>query len=229
MRQAGIKPVSVNTYLTCINAFLRWGFEEGHFPELLKVGRLRVEKKVLKTFSEIQLQTIIRFKPKTFSEHRIHALFCTLVDTGIRIEEALTLKTSAVDFDNLLITVRGKGNKERKVPFSFELRKVLFKFIRRHNQKFLFPVRGGGHLEYHNARRDFKALMERLGIEGYQGTFHQLRRTFASTYIRNGGNALVLQRLLGHTTLQMTNHYVSLAVEDLSREHERVNVLNGVH
>jgi len=50
-----------------------------------------------------------------------------LTDTGIRIEEALGLRQADVDVDNLLLTVRGKGRKERLVLFSFELRRILFR------------------------------------------------------------------------------------------------------
>ena len=52
----------------------------------------------------------------------------TVLDTGCRIEELLTARISDFDFDNLLLTVVGKGRKQRKVPFSTELRKVLFQF-----------------------------------------------------------------------------------------------------
>ena len=98
MRKTGIKPVSCNTYISCIDAFLRWLHKEELQPELLKIAKLKAEKKVLKTFSEQQLQSIIRFKPKTLSEKRIHTLLCTLFDTGIRIDEAVNLKASSIDF-----------------------------------------------------------------------------------------------------------------------------------
>ena len=63
-------------------------------------------------------------KPKRFDQWRLYGIMCLLLDTGLRIEEALTLRRRDVDFDNLLVTVFGKGRKERRVPFSFELRKV---------------------------------------------------------------------------------------------------------
>jgi integrase/recombinase XerD len=50
------------------------------------------------------------------------------MDTGIRIEEALGVREEDVDLDKLLLKVRGKGRKERLVPVSFELRRVLFRW-----------------------------------------------------------------------------------------------------
>jgi integrase len=75
-----------------------------------------------------QMHTLLAAKPKRFDDWRLHALVCLLLDTGLRIEEALTLRRSDVDFENLLITAFGKGRKERRIPFSFELRKVLFRW-----------------------------------------------------------------------------------------------------
>jgi integrase/recombinase XerD len=152
-------------------------------------------------------------------------LLCTLIDTGIRIDEAVNLKTSAIDFDNLLITVRGKGQKERIVPFSHELRKVLFRFMK-HGQKFVFPVRGGSHLEYH---RDFKALMVTLGIQGFEGSFHTCRRAFAKNYLRRRGNLLYLKNILGHESVLTTQTYVEVELDALTEAHLEISLMENLH
>ena len=58
----------------------------------------------------------------------IHALFCTLLDTGCRIDELLTALTTSFEQDDLLLTVIGKGDKQRRVPFSIELRRM-FRYL----------------------------------------------------------------------------------------------------
>jgi site-specific recombinase XerD len=50
---------------------------------------------------------------------------------------------------------------------------------------------------------------------------HRLRHHFALTYLRNGGNVLVLQKCLGHATVATTSRYVAFVTDDLAREHER--------
>ncbi|SRR6266404_1751525 len=90
LRESGIKPVSCNTYISGINAFLNWLHEGGHIREGLTIKKLKVEQQVVKTIEEDALKAILTFKPKTFGEYRVHALLCLLLDTGIRIEEALT-------------------------------------------------------------------------------------------------------------------------------------------
>ena len=89
---------------------------------------LKVEQRIIQTLSDSVMQTLLNQKPKRFDQWRLHALVCLLLDAGLRIEEALTLRRTDLDFDSLLVTVFGKGRKERRIPFSFELRKVLFRY-----------------------------------------------------------------------------------------------------
>jgi integrase/recombinase XerD len=179
----------------------------------------------MKTFSEAQIKAIVRFKPKSASETRLHALLCLAIDTGVRINEALTLKRGKVDFDNLLVTVVGKGNKERIVPISLECRRILFRLLQTHKFDLVFCTKQGRPLLYDNTRRDFHRLMERLGITGFDGSFHAFRRFFARNYVRNGGNVFYLQRMLGHTTLTMSKKYVDVDTQDLQVTHLRTSIL----
>src|SRR5262249_18363686 len=143
-------------------------------------------------------RTIVSFKPNSFGERRLHTIILVALDTGLRIEECLTLTRSKVDFDNLVLTVKGKVNKARIVPFSQELRKVLYRWCRHHESELVFSTRHGGKVSYHNLNRDYRKLCEKLKIEK-EGSFHRLRHTFALQYVRNGGGLFHLQKQLGHT------------------------------
>lgn len=73
------------------------------------------------------------------------------------------------DFDNLLLLVTGKGRKQRKVPFSIELRKILFRFTQVKQKAEIrsdltFPARDGGKWEHRNARRSFYCLLKTMGL-----------------------------------------------------------------
>lgn len=223
---SNLQPSSINDYLRAMNAFLRWCRDEGHLPELIKLDYLREEQKVIPTFAPQQIERLLAWKPRTFAEHRLSALVALLLDSGMRISEALGLLKSDVDFDNVLIRVRGKGGKHRTVPMSFELRKVLFKFFRRQDSDLAFPTRTGTRCIARNLLRDFHWLAKELKITGVRFSPHSFRHTFAISYLRNGGNALYLQRILGHSTLEMTNRYVrSLGIEDLQAVHDRLTLL----
>jgi integrase/recombinase XerD len=221
---------SINTYLRCINAFLHW--RDGHGDKCspqcthTHVPRLKEEQKVLATLSPEQVKRIIHFKPKGRNLSRAHVFCLLLLDTGLRCSEVLGLRWDKVDFENLLITVAGKGGKHRVVPCSFECRKVLFRWKQKNRFELLLPTRHGTHLTTRNVQRDMKLLGERCGIVGVRFSPHTLRHTFAVSYIRNGGDVFRLQRILGHTTLEMTRHYVNLQTEDLQAVHDKLSLLS---
>src|SRR4029450_4780731 len=161
---------------------------------------------------------------------RASALACTLTDTGVRIEEALGLRRADVDFDNLLLKVRGKGRKERLVPFSFELRRVLFRLEQLRSRQgwlaceWLFPTREGTKLGQRNALRAHYALLKRAGVP--KSGFHRLRHTFATSYLQNGGDVVRLSRVLGHAQLTTTMRYLHLVTTDLQKPHQQLSILN---
>lgn len=223
-RERNISIGGINAYIRGINTFLKWLHDE-HGYENLSLKKLKGNQRILRALTDDQIKAIVRHKPKNFSEKRLHTILLLMIDTGLRINETLTLERQNVDFDNLLLKIIGKGNKERMVPFSLELRKVLFKYAEKHQFDLLFSTRDGLKVSYDNILRDFYLLVKSLGIEP-DGAFHAFRRTFATNYIRSGGNALILQRLLGHSTLQQSTAYVKLVTEDLQKEQHRTSLLN---
>jgi integrase/recombinase XerD len=224
MRERGTSTGAVNTYIRGMNVFLNWLEKEHSYPHL-SLKKLRTEQRIFKSLTDPELRAIISYKPKTFCKRRVHALSLLLLDTGMRVNEGLTLEKSKVDFDNLLMSIRGKGNKDRIVPFSYEVRKVLFKYSHSHKHELVFCTGHGTKILYANALRNFYDMEKDLGIKT-DGAFHSLRRTFATNFIRQGGNPLVLQRLLGHSTLTQTSQYVKLVTDDLQGEQHRTSLLN---
>jgi integrase/recombinase XerD len=233
MREKGIKPVTCNTWISGINAFCNWLYENSHLPERLKLSKLKVEKGGRKTLDESVLRTIIRYKPTGFVQTRLKTLLLLLMDTGLRIDEALTLSQRGVDFDNVLITVMGKGRKQRTIPMSYDMKKILYKHLKGHKHDLVFCTRHGGKLSVHNLYRDYCRLCEILKIEK-KGAFHAFRHTFAynytKTFARVTGNAengvFHLQQQLGHSDLNTTKIYVDLQPEDLREAQAMTSILS---
>jgi integrase/recombinase XerD len=227
LRDKGVSAVSVNTYARAINAFLKWAHDEGHVPARVRIPRLKEEKFLLATLTSSHVDHLLRWKPKSASANRVHTLACLLLDTGVRANEALSLRRSDVDLDNLLIRVKGKGQKDRVVPMSFELRRILYRWTTKHTFDLVFPTARGTKQGQRNALRDFQLMGRALGISGVRFSFHTMRHTFAVNYIRNGGDVFRLQRVLGHATLEMTRRYVNLQTEDLKAVHDRLSLLTA--
>ena len=222
MREKGLKATGCNSAIRAINAYLRWTGSD------LKIQPLKEPKLILPTLTPQQVRLLVSWKPRGFYQRRLHFLVLVLLDTGCRISEALGLRVRDIDINNLLVTLDGKGRKQRVVPISFELRRIMFRYCADHERKpdlLLFSTQTGTRLGRRNALRDVKALCNRLGFNPPGRTLHSFRHTFAVGYLRRGGNVFALQRVMGHSDLETTKRYVNMTLEDLQAVHARVSLL----
>jgi integrase/recombinase XerD len=190
----------------------------------------------VKTLPEENIEALLRFQPKTHVQRRTHTLLLTLLESGLRISEALSLKLSDVDMVHCRIKVFGKGRKERVVKVHPELRRILNRFINLPEHKkaqgrwgadpFLFCNRDGGPLRYDNVRRDYKELCKAMRIKK-SGGFHRFRHTFGSNYVKRGGNVFELSDQLGHADLKTTRIYVTVDEEQLERTNSNTSILGN--
>jgi len=240
MRQHNLNTTTCNISIIAFNSFLTWMKEKNHCPQTFsngkpfKIAKLPAEKRQLKVFDDSEIKKILSFRPKYKNEHRIYALVSLLIETGIRINEALTLDVNNVDLDNLIIKVYGKGKKERIVTVSFELRKVLHRYLNNYRQsklesKFFFCTATGTALMYRNAERDFLKMLNKVGVskDNIDHCFHSFRRKYARNFIKNGGNVLYLSQAMGHSSLQMTSHYVStIDIEEMQIMQNKTSLMS---
>jgi integrase/recombinase XerD len=224
----GIRPISVNSYLTGVRAYLNWLHAEQWLKEKPKVQLLKHEQKVIATFSPEQVQKLLGFKPRGTNQTRTYVGTCVMLDSGLRLSEVLELRMSDIDFDNLLLKVKGKGNKQRLVPMSNELRRIVYRHsLRQTDSTLLFGTRCGTRVTNRNFLRDFKDLCTRTSITGVRASPHTLRHTFAVGYLRAGGNLFYLSKILGHTSVKTTERYLqSVQVGDLQAVHSRLSLLS---
>jgi site-specific recombinase XerD len=226
LREAGLSPVSVNVYLRAVNAYFTWLHKE-HGRDLIRIPKLKEEQKILVVFSSDQISRIISCKPVARNETRVWVMAVTALDSGLRLKELTNLTQSDVDFENLVLKVRGKGNKQRLVPMSLQLRKILFRHLNKHPHEKMFATSSGLPVTSRNAQRDFKILCRKLALVGVRTSFHTLRHTFAVNYLKAGGNLYYLQRILGHSTITTTERYLrSVGIEDSRKVHEGLSLLS---
>jgi integrase/recombinase XerD len=224
MREKGLKATGCNSRICAVNAYLKWRGSP------LRIPKLKEPSVILPVFSLPQVALLTRWKTRGFYQRRLHLIVLILLDIGCRITEALTLHVSDIDLDNLLVTLDGKGRKQRRVPFSFELRKALFRYITDFNRKphdLLLATRTETMLGRRVVLRDVKLLCTRLGFDPPARTLHAFRHTFAVNYLRKGGSVFHLQKVLGHSSLEMTRRYANLMTEDLQAMHQKVSLLSA--
>lgn len=179
-----------------------------------------VQPDIKPTFTKYELEQLSRRPRKEdFIEYRTYVMIRYLEGTGNRVSSMLALNVNDINFEDGTITVNVQKNRKPKLmPLIYELRKVLKEYIYHYRcdketelplgNEPLFCNKYGERLSYESARDAFKDYFERRGCT-WEG-FHKFRHTYASNWIRDGGNPFMLKEQLGHTSLAMTNRYANI-------------------
>jgi integrase/recombinase XerD len=228
--KAGLAPGSINTIARSINSFLTWMREHRYISESLKVPQIRKLKRVLTTYSVEDAKRLLNYNPKTFGERRLIAILHSIVHCGLRVNEALTLAKTSVDWNTGLIRVSGKGGKYTTVAISEDCRKILWRYQSQHDSgSLLFASRRGKQVDQTDLRRDLLRLLEKLGVQKPESSFHAFRRFSAKLFVRSGGDVPTLSRLLGHSDSRVTiDHYLEPDEEAIALTHRRHSPLDFI-
>ncbi|MDD7909331.1 MULTISPECIES: site-specific tyrosine recombinase XerD [Pseudovibrio] len=183
------------------------------------------EVDVLIGFAEAEAQKQHETDAKQLRAVRVYTLLEVLYATGLRVSELVSLPVTAALRDGRLITVRGKGNKERAVPLSQRSQAAMADYVRLRaamgryaDSVWLFPSHGeSGHVTRQAFARDLKDLAVRAGLEPAKVSPHVLRHAFASHLLQNGADLRVVQQLLGHADISTTQIYTHVLDERLKQ------------
>jgi len=129
----------------------------------------------------------------------------------MRLGEILSLKWNQIHIENMVDPAieisESKNNKKRFIPLNDDMIKILNNIITKNNSEHVFIGARGRPLK--SIRSIFNKAMDLAEIEDFR--FHDLRHTFASHYLMNGGDLLSLKEILGHSDLKMVQRYTHLA------------------
>jgi integrase/recombinase XerD len=221
-----LSPVSQNIYIRVANTFFNFLHEEGIFKSKLKLTFIEQptgdRREIFLDEEVIKFQA---FKPRTFNQRRVHTIGLTMLDSGVRVAEALSLTPDAVIWESNLLKIVGKGNKTRYVPISSGLRAILYRYMKTIAPDFVyvFGCHTGTQMIQENASRDLRVVEKKCKIRPL--SFHSFRHTFATGYLRRGGDIYKLQQILGHADLKTTSIYLHLAAEYVAKGHDSVSSL----
>jgi integrase/recombinase XerD len=165
---------------------------------------------------------------RTRTGRRDALLLALLYDCGLRVSELAGLRLDQVDVEAWLIRVRGKGGKERLVPFGEAAREQIIAYLaqsrgetrRAAGSRHLFPGVRGGHLTRQREWQVVKAHLAGAGVTRAVSP-HTLRHSFATHLLDNGADLRAVQVLLGHADISTTQIYTHLSQERLRRVHAR--------
>ena len=229
-----ISPSTINQHARCLRAFANWLYQEeytaNHLLRRLKLPKVpKVEMNPLSS-AEVR-QVLSSLDSRSVNGRRSAAIVALLYDTGMRAGELIGLQLGDISFDTGELSVIGKGEKQRIVVAGRLALRTLRRYLEiRHggigrNEDRVFTNSTGMPMTTGDIGHIFRRLRHRCGIERLHA--HLLRHSFAVQFLRNGGDVLTLQRLLGHSSVATTNRYVTLASVDLVNAHRRNSPLDN--
>ncbi len=208
------------TLSTFFNFLVGDGYLESNPME--HVDKPKRRKTVINTFSIEQIDEILSTCGKDFIGLRDRAMIMMLIDCGLRASELAGLSLNDFNWSECTVLVLGKGDKERVVPFGQATRQALNAYIARRGEldtDGFFVSTLGVQIDRYRVRDIIQKRCELVGITGIRCSPHTFRHTFAVTYLRNGGDVFSLQKMLGHSSLDMTRKYAELSQTDVMDKH----------
>lgn len=214
---------TVNDHARAVKTLLRFWYAEKYLPTPVLFTMPKVEKKRLPVLSAEELSRVL-----SACNVKEKAVVLLLADTGIRRQEACNLNWSDLQMNNGLLRIeRGKGGKARSVVVGATTRRALLAY-RRTLPPDTIPllVSQKGNRFTGNGLRE---IMVRLSAKtGIKFSPHALRRTNVILSLRSGMDVLHLQALLGHSSLDMVQHYAQMVDEDLLQAHQQYSPIDNL-
>jgi integrase/recombinase XerD len=224
----GLSSVTLATYDRALRVLANWLYNRGYVSEhpMKLLPRPKAKRAQVVVFTPAEVMAMLVDAKGRRNPLRDVALIMLLLDTGLRIGEATTLRLQDIQWTEGFLSVNGKTG-ERVVPFGRKVKAALKRYIDREriasnsSVREVFLTREGVPFRSKLATYHLRKIARRANVKASKQGPHTFRHTFALEFIRAGGDAFTLQRLLGHTTLDMTRRYVHLAQTDLRAAHRR--------
>ena len=191
--------------------------------------RLKVQSKIIIPFSEDEVFTVMNVFEDTFEGKRDMLIIDTLYSTGIRRDELIKITLKDVFFNENLIKVHGKRNKERLVPMLPTLEKNIKDYltfrsnIKSVKENLFLTSRGlqiGPSLVYRVVKKYFSKASTKV-----KKSPHVLRHSFATHLLNNGADINTIKEILGHSSLASTQIYTKIKlpkiISDYKKNHPR--------
>ena len=230
---------TLNGYLRNIKAFITYCEESCIIThtEISKIKPIKVTHSERGQITDSEYKKLIRaLDLSKFHEFRDYVIINLLFDTGMRLSECLSLTLYDVDLLRRSIFLSAdvtKGRKDRVVFFSDKMTSLLRRWIRFKDvlvdSDLLFPTqRTNRKIEPSNFERNFRTYLSRAKINK-KITPHGLRNNFARRFLMSGGDIFILSKLLGHSSVTVTEKaYLDVSSEDIRRKYQQYSPLSNM-
>ena len=216
--------------LSSIRGFFLFLKKEGYYKdEIPEVKTMKKQERLPNCLSIEEVEDLLNAPDIRRPEGlRDRAMLETMYASGLRVSELLSLERSRINFKKAIITIFGKGAKERKVPiadYAVEYIKKYNNEVRSKNEnkgsKYLFLSRKGEPISRVYFFKQVKKYSELAGITT-QVSPHTLRHSFATHLLNHGAQLRIVQGMLGHTNIATTQIYTHVSSEKLKEDYDKI-------
>ena len=250
LARKGLAPTSRARKLSAIRQFFRFLLAEGMREDdpCSAIDSPRLGRPLPKILSFAEVETLLEIAKQAGEKagegaprrraRRLYAALEMLYATGLRVSELISLPRNVLVADDRMLTIKGKGGRERLVPLNESAREALAAHLAAVREAeaegkavspWLFPSSGGEHLTRQRFGQELKALATAAGIATSRVSPHVLRHAFASHLLERGADLRTVQQLLGHADISTTQIYTHVIEERLRRLVEEHHPLAQVH
>ncbi len=227
-----LNDVSMGTYARDLKTFLRFFMKCSYIP-FFEIKIPKADQYPIETYTDAELRLLLR-KPEiracNFATYRSWVVVNFLLSTGVRQNSLVNIRIKDLDFDNNMVSVNvTKNRKPILIPLNEDVMKVMKEYLkyRGGNQEdWLFCSTYGNQLTRSSS---YHAIWDYCHMRGLQKTgVHRFRHTFAKKWVLMGGSVVTLQKILGHSSLAITEKYLNILTSDLKKDLDEINIIRSL-
>ena len=208
-------------------------FKKRNYIPCFDIHLPKADKAPIQTYTDEELKKLLR-KPDVhkciFSTYRSWVIVNFLLSTGVRQNSLINIKIRDLDFDNSIVYVNTtKNRKPLIIPLNDDIIRILREYLQYRggcSEDWLFCSVYGKQLTRSSCYHAIWDYCHERGLE--QTGVHRFRHTFAKKWTLMGGSVVTLQKILGHSSLAITQGYLNLLTSDLKQDIDRVNIIRSL-
>lgn len=222
MKNPNLSNASINKYIGVLKSFSVYSNNHN-----IKFSKLREQKKIIPTISNQTIKIIFDYYKRNMSDKfslRNYTFLKLLLDTGLRMNELINIQLKNIDFDTNSIYVQiTKTGSERFVCFTESTSMLLKKYVAVVGVRntLFYDLNTNNKMTTSSVESFIYRLKKKLNIKE-NVTPHKWRHTFATSFIKNGGDLETLRLLLGHSNLKTTQKYLHLSKNDIVSNYQAI-------
>lgn len=219
--EKGLKPVTINKHLNYFSSFIKWAVNHGKCSklgfDLPRFPKKKIIREQIRPLTRRQVDAIY-----THIQPCYRLAFLLMADHGLRVSEALGLRVEAVDEDNELLNIVGKGNKIRQVPFMSDRFVEQLDITLQSRLEGYLTINEETGLPYVTMWKELQRAAKAAGLKR-QVNHHLLRHTCATLCAQAGMNPHALQKVMGHQSIETTNKiYTHVSLDFVGDEGRKI-------